>query len=71
MKIKEIKSQNRRDFYAVYECENCGHKENGRGYDDDNFHKNVIPSMMCIECGESSPETYRPLSTKYTDDMII
>ena len=24
MRIKEIKSQSRRDFTAVYECENCG-----------------------------------------------
>jgi len=34
MKIKEIESQTRsiRGFYAVYECEHCGHTERGRGY---------------------------------------
>lgn len=29
MKIKEITSQNRRDFYAIYECEGCSNEENG------------------------------------------
>lgn len=53
MKIKEIKHQNRRDFYADYECESCGHVQYGSGYDDRNFHDNVIPSMKCKNCGES------------------
>lgn len=26
MKIKEIISQNRRDFTAIYQCEHCGHE---------------------------------------------
>ena len=47
MKIKEITSQSRRDFYAVYECDHCGHTEEGRGYDDAYFHKSVIPNMPC------------------------
>lgn len=54
MKIKEMISQHRRDFYATYECENCGYvtgKE--RGYDDRNFHDNVIPAMKCEKCGKS------------------
>lgn len=33
MKIKEITSQHRRDFYAVYECEHCGDETTGYGYD--------------------------------------
>lgn len=54
MRIKEIKSQNRRDFYAIYECEGCDHvtKEQS-GYDDRNFHDNVIPGMKCSKCGKS------------------
>ena len=47
MKIKTIKSQNRRDFHAVYECEHCGATTESYGYDDDNFHRNVIPDMVC------------------------
>jgi len=65
MKIKEIKSQNRRDFVAVYECEHCGHIHEGYGYDDANFHNNVIPNMECEKCNKKAPDNYRPLTTKY------
>ena len=71
MKIKEITSQSRRDFYAIYECEHCGHTEKGSGYDDDNFHRNVIPNMKCGKCGEKSPDNYRPLGTKYPEKYHI
>ena len=54
MKIKEIKSQNRRDFHATYECEGCGCVTGEKsGYDDRNFHDNVIPEMKCTSCGKS------------------
>ena len=53
MKIKEVKSQHRRDFTAIYECENCGTTEEKGGYDDRNFHDNVIPKMECKSCGKS------------------
>lgn len=71
MKIKEITSQHRRDFYAVYECEHCGYTEKGSGYDDANFHNNVIPSMVCKECGKSAAENYRPLATKYDACEVV
>lgn len=67
MKIKKIISQNRRDFRAVYECEHCGHEREGYGYDDNHFHRNVIPSMKCKACGKSAGEDYRPLATKYEE----
>lgn len=53
MKIKEITSQHRRDFQAIYVCEGCGHEIKGKGYDDRNFHDNVIPKMKCKNCGKS------------------
>ena len=65
MKIKEITHQHRRDFTAIYECEHCEAMTSGTGYDDDNFHQNVIPQMNCPKCGKVAPEGYRPLSTKY------
>jgi hypothetical protein len=71
MRIKEITSQSRRDFWAIYECEHCGSEENGSGYDDSNFHKNVIPEMACKKCGKKSPESYRPLATKHHDCEVI
>ena len=71
MKIKEITYQNRRDFKAVYECENCGFTEEAWGYDDANFHRNVIPNMVCKNCGAKAPESYRPLTTKYPEGVQI
>lgn len=71
MRIKEIISQHRRDFRAVYECEHCGAEEHKSGYDDANFHHNVIPSMECKKCGKTAVENYRPLATKYPEGMQI
>lgn len=55
MKIKTILSQHRRDFTAKMFCEFCEHEEvlNG-GYDDRNYHDNVIPTMKCTSCGETT-----------------
>lgn len=71
MRIKEILYQHRRDFRAIYECEHCGHAEEKRGYDDANFHKNVIPKMKCEKCGETAKESYRPLQTKYPEGYQV
>lgn len=45
MRIKEIISQHRRDFKAIFECEHCGYTETKSGYDDANYHQNVIPIL--------------------------
>lgn len=71
MRIKEILWQHRRDFQAVYECEHCGATVQGCGYDDANFHQNVIPKMKCQNCGKTAPDNYRPLTTKYPEDYQI
>jgi len=71
MKIQKITSQSRRDFQAVYECEHCGHTTEGYGYDDDNFHENVIPKMKCKQCGKISGDDYRPLKTKYPAHKVV
>ncbi len=71
MRIEEIITQNRRDFKARYICEHCGNTEEGWGYDDNNFHQNVIPAMICEKCGKKAPEDYIPCRTKYPDGMII
>jgi ribosomal protein L37AE/L43A len=67
MKIKEMISQHRRDFWAIYECEHCGHEEKKSGYDDRDFHELVIPKMECPKCHKKADENYRPLTTKYHD----
>lgn len=71
MRIKEILHQHRRDFHAIYECEHCGYTEEKRGYDDAYFHKNVIPAMICPNCGKKASNNYRPLTTKYPEGMQI
>ena len=71
MKIDKILSQNRRDFTAVYVCEHCDHTKEGYGYDDANFHQNVIPAMKCEKCGKTADEDYRPLTTKYPEGLQI
>jgi len=71
MHIKKILSQTRRDFQAIYECEHCGHTHEAYGYDDRNFHDNVIPNIVCPKCGETAGDDYRSLTTKYPDDLVV
>lgn len=71
MRIKEIISQHRRDFRAIYECEHCGDEYEGSGYDDANFHENVIPNIECSKCGKKASKNYRPLATKYPEGFQI
>lgn len=71
MKIQKITSQNRRDFCAVYECEHCGSTKKGSGYDDAYFHKVVIPKMKCSECDKIAGDDFRPMATKYPDNVTV
>ena len=71
MKIKEIISQHRRDFIAIYECEYCGDTHEGSGYDDSYFHNSVISEIECPKYKKKAPENYRPLTTKYPDDQTV
>lgn len=54
MRIKKKISQHRRDFHALYECEHCNSTMERYGYDDANFHDNVIPNWPCPECKKTS-----------------
>lgn len=71
MKIKEIKSRNRRDFLAIYECESCGEEHEGTGYDDEHFHYNVVPAMQCKQCGSGVSPNYEPRTPRYREDEQI
>lgn len=53
MQIQTKISQHRRDFTAVFECEHCGARRTDSGYDDAYFHEEVIPAMVCHECGRT------------------
>ena len=55
MIIIDTYNWNRRDFSATLQCEHCKHEQKRSGcYDDANYYDNVIPSIPCDECGESS-----------------
>ena len=55
MELIEITSQHRRDFNGVLKCQFCGHKEELKGgYDDANYHNNVIPTFLCPKCNKST-----------------
>jgi len=71
MKIKRFTYRNRRDFKAIFECEHCGHEKEDWGYDDANFHQNVIPDMECPKCGKKANADYMPLATRYPEGMVV
>tara|TARA_R110000772_G_scaffold267971_3_gene393566 strand:+ start:9395 stop:9610 length:216 start_codon:yes stop_codon:yes gene_type:complete len=71
MFIKTIINQNRRDFKGIYECEHCSKQETAGGYDDENFHKNVVPKMACKACGETAPSTFRPLAPLHAAHEVV
>lgn len=71
MRIQKILNQHRRDFVAVYECDHCGFTYEGSGYDDANFHKNVIPNMPCNKCGKVAGKDYIARETKYPEGFQI
>ncbi len=71
MKIQKIISQVRRDFTAIFECENCSYTVEKRGYDDSYYHQKVIPKMVCPKCGHKADESFRPLTTKYPDGVQV
>ena len=74
MKIARITSQNRRDFYAVYVCEGCGHEYEDYGYDDRYFHDTVVPEKKCPACGKSRNDlgvVGEFVETKYPAGKIV
>ena len=71
MRIKTITSQVRRDFYAIYECEHCGHKQRGTGYDDTYFHQHVVPAMECHSCGKHAVDASDARTPGYPDGQIV
>lgn len=71
MKIKKITQQSRRDFRAIYECEHCSHEYESSGYDDANFHNNVVPGFECPKCKKTASSDYRAISTKYPEGMQV
>lgn len=70
MRIKKIIDRDRRDFTAVYGCEHCGHEHEGSGYDDRNFHHNVVPQLECQECGKHGTGE-APMTPRYPEGLQV
>ena len=74
MKLTKITERYRRDFTGLYICEGCGMEEKKNGYDDDNFHCNVMPKTKCRNCGKSTEDlglNSEKIKTKYNSYEII
>lgn len=71
MRIKTIVWQNRREFNAIYECDYCGYEHQGRGYDDATFHDNVIPKIVCPECGATATTYYRAPAPRHPGSATV
>lgn len=74
MKIIKITNQHRRDFHAEVECEGCGARDRISGYDDRNYHDNVMPGMRCLACGKSRNDlgiTAEPTATKHPPWEVV
>ena len=52
MRIQKVTSRFKNDFYAIYVCEHCTSTIESSGYEDYNFHANVIPNMACEKCNK-------------------
>lgn len=58
MKLEEVTWQNSNDFKGILRCEHCDSTQfMDYGYQDDNFHNNVIPAIVCISCGKRGNKT--------------
>jgi Zn finger protein HypA/HybF involved in hydrogenase expression len=69
MKIINSYGYSRRDFRADMKCESCGNIEkNVSCYDDNYFHRQVIPNMECKKCGKKSLEI---TSGARFDDCVV
>ena len=61
MKIKQFTMESGKDFYAILECEHCGHlQEMKHGYHDSYFHTKVIPGMVCKVCNRDRSMAIKP-----------
>jgi len=65
MKIKTVESQHHRDFYAIYQCEHCGHEQRGPACATHFLAAVVVPTMACAECSKKDDDTSRVLAPKY------
>ncbi len=57
MKLKSITWKHRFDFEGIAKCEFCNHEQELKyGYDDANFHDNVIPAIKCVKCDKRTTD---------------
>ena len=70
MKIIKSYDFHRRDFWADMECQYCGYVEKEiRCYDDTFFHQQVIPNMVCKNCGKKGEEI--TTGARFDDNVVM
>ena len=53
MIIKEMLIQDDKEFKAIFTCEFCDNHVIKRGYNNKDFHDNIIPNVKCEKCGKT------------------
>lgn len=72
MFIRKYKTQHRRDFTALLECEGCKHQENlETGYDDEYYHNEILPNRKCPNCGETTNTLDNGIRTRPKNDDSV
>jgi hypothetical protein len=75
MIIKKVLTYCRRDFTATLECEFCKAMDHlSSGYDDSNYHNNVLANRKCKNCDKSSisgKSKIIPKEPKYPENFVI
>ena len=68
MKITKVTNRINNDFWATVSCEHCGAVvTNWSGYEDTNYHQNVMPKFHCKECGQNRAGETKALTPKQVD----
>lgn len=60
MFILKILNQHGFDFTGIYKCEHCQKEKQAYGYNDDNFHINIVPEMVCDYCHKKTTKSVSP-----------
>jgi hypothetical protein len=70
MKITRTYGWYRRDFSYDAKCEHCGQEDkNLSGYDDSNYYNNVVPTIKCSKCKETSLS--KPIVTDTPNSVYV
>jgi transcription elongation factor Elf1 len=61
MKIQKILSVNRikHELQCIFRCEFCNYMKQDRAFDDEEYLKEVLPTLPCPKCGKRTKDEVR------------